>query len=244
MNIYRKEKIELIIKKDIQKYSNLLFSKKKYIILITLHYGGKNVDFTYEEITTPGKHYDTMCKIPSDINEHLPTLKKYAEECDSVTEMGVRFGCSTWAFIEAKPKKITSLDIYYESFKPSEPYVKILCDKYGIDFIWITGDSLKIQIEETDLLFIDTLHTYNQLSGELFLHSRNVKKYIILHDTTTFGYVDETIYETASDLIRGKISPKVGLKPALSEFLDKNSNWSIKETFTNNNGLTILQRLD
>ena len=33
----------------------------------------------------------------SDINEHIPTLLKYAEECDHITEMGVRKGVSLWA---------------------------------------------------------------------------------------------------------------------------------------------------
>ena len=28
--------------------------------------------------------YEEKCLIPSDINEHLPTLKKYAEECEHI----------------------------------------------------------------------------------------------------------------------------------------------------------------
>jgi hypothetical protein len=36
------------------------------------------------------KRYEELSLIPSDINEHLTTLKKYSEECDTVTEMGVR----------------------------------------------------------------------------------------------------------------------------------------------------------
>ena len=27
---------------------------------------------------------------PSDINEHIPTILKYGQECDHITEMGVR----------------------------------------------------------------------------------------------------------------------------------------------------------
>jgi hypothetical protein len=35
----------------------------------------------------------------SDINEHLPTLSKYASECNSVFETGVRGCISSWAFV-------------------------------------------------------------------------------------------------------------------------------------------------
>jgi hypothetical protein len=33
-----------------------------------------------------------------------------------------------------------------------------------------------------------------------------------------------------------------GLWPAVEEFLQENKNWSLKERFTHNNGLTILER--
>lgn len=210
--------------------------------MIKLHYGGSDHFFKEEDILYPGKHYDKMCSIGSDINEHLPTLKRYASECEKVTEMGVRFACSTWAFIEAKPKKLTCIDINYKFFEPSHSYVKSMCDNYKIDFNWITGDSLKTDIEETDMLFIDTLHRYNQLISELRRHSENVKKFIILHDTKTFGYIDESIYDHASDLTFD-LQTKIGLKPAVDDFLNENQNWKIKEIYTNNNGLTILERV-
>ena len=35
--------------------------------------------------------YNATCGIASDINEHSPTLKKYADEVDHVTEFGVRW---------------------------------------------------------------------------------------------------------------------------------------------------------
>jgi hypothetical protein len=50
------------------------------------------------------KKYNELCNIPSDINEHLPTLYKYACECDSILELGVRGCVSSWAFLMGKPK--------------------------------------------------------------------------------------------------------------------------------------------
>ena len=34
-----------------------------------------------------------------------------------------------------------------------------------------------------------------------------------------------------------------GIWPAIEEFINNNQNWKIKERFTNNNGLTILERI-
>ena len=56
-------------------------------------------------------NYTIRCEQPSDINEHLPTLKKYAEECEHITEMGVRWVVSTFAFMAGLPKKLISYDI-------------------------------------------------------------------------------------------------------------------------------------
>ena len=186
--------------------------------MIKLHYGGMDHYFNEEDILNPGKHYEKLCNISSDINEHLPTLKKYASECKTVTE------------------------IDYAPFKPSDNLLNQMCNNYGIKFEFILGDTLKIQIENTDLLFIDTLHTYNQLIGELTLHSKNVNKWIILHDTTLFGDRDEYIYEHASDLIKNVEKNKIGINKAVDDFLSDNQNWIVKEVYTNCNGLTILER--
>jgi hypothetical protein len=210
--------------------------------MVELCYGNTLISFKDEDILKPELHYTKLCNIKSDINEHLPTLKRYSEECERVTEMGVRFACSTWAFIEAKPKRLTCIDINKTGFEPSEKYIKKLCENYGINFKWITGDSLEIEIEDTDLLFIDTLHTYGQLIRELKKHESKVSKYIILHDTQNFGTRNEDIYNHASDIIKNTRQEKIGLLAAINEFIEENKNWFVKEVFLNNNGLTILSR--
>ena len=90
----------------------------------------------------------------------------------------------------------------------------------NIDFEFIEADTLKIEIEETDLLFIDTLHTEKQLKQELKLHAGKARKYIVLHDT--FSCSDE-------------------LLPVIEEFL-KQGRWKIKADYKNNNGMMILEK--
>jgi hypothetical protein len=41
--------------------------------------------------------YELLCSTPNDINEHLPTLFKYAQECDSIINAGVKGYNSIWA---------------------------------------------------------------------------------------------------------------------------------------------------
>lgn len=180
--------------------------------------------------------FEEKCNISNDINEHLPTLKKYTQECDVVIEMGVRSIISTWAFLAGKPKKLTSIDIVnpidyinHDKNGCDLDLVKKAANEENIDFNFILGDTLKIEIDECDLLFIDTLHNYSQLKKELELHSNKVKKYIILHDTESFK-------------TKGETNNELGIWKAVEEFLELNVNWSIKECFKNNNGLTILER--
>jgi hypothetical protein len=177
---------------------------------------------------------------PSDINEHLPTIYEYAKKCDHVTEMGVRWVSSSWALLRANPKKIVSYDIV------RDPNVQQLVDasaEYGINFHFIEQDVLKADIEETDMLFIDTWHTYKQLFAELNMHAVKVKKYILFHDTVSYALVDEGTYDCLSEIALDMKSEKQGLVAAINDFLttEKGKQWEIERVYSNNNGLTIMR---
>lgn len=168
---------------------------------------------------------------PSDINEHLPVLRKYSEECDVIVELGVRTIVSTWAFLLGTPKKLISVDIKHPNEYNSKdlPLVEEISKEIGVDFNFILSDSRTVEIPECDLLFIDTLHTYNQIKKELEIHSSKVKKYMIFHDTETFRTI-------------GEVNGETGIWPAIEEFLLKNPEWEITEILKNNNGLTIIKK--
>jgi hypothetical protein len=179
--------------------------------------------------------------VPSDIYEHIETLYQYGKQCKHITEMGVRWVSSTWAFLYSNPERLISYDIVKEN---NVVEVESLAKRNGLNFTFIEADVLKVEIEETDLLFIDTLHTYNQLYAELQKHSGCVRKYIVLHDTNTFGFKDEINDGKKSDLIENAEKTKEGLVNALIDFLasDNGIFWEIEKVFTNNNGLTIIKR--
>jgi len=183
------------------------------------------------------KNYENAKNTPSDINEHVETLFNLAKEVEHITEMGVRNVVSTWAFMLRDPKKLIGIDIHTNE---NVEAAKLIYPKWE----FIEGDTLIVNIKKTDLLFIDTLHIYTQLKNELNKHAKNVKKYIVLHDTTTYGHTDEpTSWQTPEIMSNYKIDDnKRGLKPALEEFLATNEDWYIFKEYTNNNGLTILKR--
>lgn len=161
----------------------------------------------------------------SDINYHLPLLFQLASEVNHVTELGVRDGQSTRAFLAANCK-LRSFDLYID------PRVDALFNQAmanGKDVQYILGNSLHISIEPTDFLFIDTDHHYYQLKNELLLHNSKVSKYIGFHDTLTYGGPSQ--------------GDSYGLLAAILEFLAEHPEWRVKYHTTHNNGLTILERI-
>ena len=188
------------------------------------------------------KKVNQLFNTPSDINKHIPTIIKYGQECDHITKMGVRWVVSTWVWLACAPKKLISYDLYNPSHWGADiTPVEKTAEAYGLDFEFREQDVLKLDMEETDLLFIDTWHAYDQLKKELELHADKVKKYICFHDTTLFEYKDEPLHHENS---WGKETSGKGIWPAIEEFLEENKNtWRLKERFTNNNGFTIIERI-
>ena len=171
------------------------------------------------------RQYKAWCDVSSDINEHLPTLRDLAEKCQHVTEMGVRTGASTRAFL-ASERVLRSYDLELDRKVQA---LFDLANMLGRDVVYRQADVLTTHIDHTDLLFIDTLHTYQQLRQELSRHADKSRKYIVFHDTETFGHRDE-------------IGQGPGLNPAIQEFLTTNPHWQLQHRYTNNNGLTVLIR--
>lgn len=162
--------------------------------------------------------YERAVLSPSDINEHLPILRLFADKCYSVTELGVRTGVSTRAFLSSRANKLRSYDIVMNN-TVSELFLRV--KQLGKDVEYIRASSLEVELEEMDMLFIDTDHTYKQLAMELELHGNKAQRYIAFHDTVTFGQQ---------------------LCPAILEFLSRNSHWKVLVQRNNNHGLTILER--
>lgn len=186
--------------------------------------------------------FEEAVNTPSDINEHLCYLEQLARsvgECPFITELGVRSGVSTCAWVKALAKLGKGSLYCIDIDKNSIEHVTAKFEGSGVDLTAIHCDSLDIlkdclrgPREGMNILFIDTLHEGTQLFAELILWAPLVCEYIVLHDTETFGEVGE---------LGGK-----GLKWALNAFLncEIGSYWEVMDVRTNNNGLTTLRRKD
>ncbi len=194
------------------------------------------------------KEYREFSMMKTEINEHLPTLYSLAREVDSIVEFGVCYGKSTRALL-ASGTKLRSYDVWIE------PRVLELFEyskSIGNDVEYIKQNSIKAEIDECDMLFIDSWHHYYQLRKELKLHSSKVKKYLVFHDTVSCGSSGENWkswgngsqieYETlCRDLDTDKID-NVGINNAIFEFLSEHPEWRVKKHYKNNNGLTVLEK--
>lgn len=175
--------------------------------------------------------FNHLCAAPTDMKTHMPRILKYACQAPRIVEFGVWDCTSTWGLLTGKPKWMRSYDIVR---LPQVNDVERITKDSGIDFKFVKQSTLEATIEECDLLFIDSYHSYDQLKKELQLHAGKVKKWIMFHDTTTFGDVDQTP--------QGARGTGKGLWLAITEFLVSHPGWKLLERHMDCNGLTIIQR--
>jgi hypothetical protein len=206
-------------------------------------------------VSTIDEGYKWAKDTPSNIHEHIEMLSEYAEKCTSVVELGVNEMVSSWAFIKGlrfNKKKKKHLVCVDNAGKPSKfDGINDLAKKNKITMEFVEGDSNEIEIPKVDLLFIDTIHTYAQLSRELERHHSNVKKYIIMHNTECDGKYGEVIrmcyYYNIKDLVKKYGYPIAemckGLQPAIDDFLKNHPEWKLEKQVRNNNGMTVLARV-
>ena len=180
-------------------------------------------------------HYKKICETPSDINEHLPYLRQLStglSEC----EFGCRLGSSTVA-LALDSKSFHSYDIDPRAVKYVRALLQGLISNPDREVNVTEQNTLsaRFKLPWCDLLFIDSLHTYKQLSAELAKHHHEVGKYIAFHDTVTFG-------EKSED------GTTPGLRQAIQEFMDSAKTyrnepaWKVLVDRQMNNGLMVIER--
>lgn len=161
----------------------------------------------------------------SDMVAHLPVLEYYASQCSHITELGVRNGQSTIAFLYGLP-----LDGVLESYDIEETkFVTWLKNKNLDKWRFHLQDTIapSLTINETDFIFFDSYHSYKQLSKELELHATKARKFLAFHDVASYATIGEN----------GK---EEGVQRAIEEYISTNT---CKVVYRTNscNGLLILQ---
>ena len=208
------------------------------------------------------KKFRTMCNTASDINEHLPVLFRYAKQCNSALELGVRGCVSSWAISAGllENKNGIRKKIFMNDSRECQigELIDVL-EPLNIDVKYEWKNDLEIEFdadEKYDMVFIDTWHVYGQIKRELEKFSSIATKFIIMHDTTVdevdgetlreYGYNYQQAFIRATELATETGIPRdeilKGMWYGIEEFLANHPEWYIKQRFFNNNGLMILAR--
>lgn len=220
--------------------------------------------------------FDRRRRTRSDMNQFMEPLRDLALKVDHVTEVGVRACVSCWAFATAKPAVFLQVDTQrlpgvddlgalLERCSPTGNGARGGGDDDdaagrgggatgGMRWEFFRESSLTHAFEETDLLFLDTWHSYEQLHKELARTAHLVRRYIVMHDTESFEGKDEV--DAGCDYRTGRAaSPKCtpefnqpdsphGLWPAVQAFLESHPDeWALKRRYTESSGLTVLKRV-
>lgn len=147
----------------------------------------------------------SWCRVvPRDWNEHLDKLRELASKCEHVTEMTKRRE-STVGLAAGRPKKLVSYQ------RENDDLGEILHYIIGRDkpsplesFTTHAGDFLSVdEIEETDMLLIDSIHSADRLHAELKRHGHKVRRWLVIRGTESFGEMAEGSTEPNSGLYAG-----------------------------------------
>jgi len=147
-------------------------------------------------------------------------IKKRLQGCDSYTEMGINQGATLAAAVLQHPKVVRAYDKKLGWYLEAEQLFNDYAEEHNIDYEVFESDTLDCTIDPTDVLYIDTWHKYDHLTKELHRHADKAQKYIIFHDTHTMK----------------------GLKQAVTEFVDKNEEWSLVADCKINVGFMTIKR--
>lgn len=147
---------------------------------------------------------------------YIYVLRRLSEGVEHITELGTGHFCSTRGFMASKPKKMVGIDIKKQIQADS---IIQLAKNNGIDYEFIEADSISLSIEETDILLVDSKHTYAHALKEMNKHSSKTKKYIIIHDTL----MEEIL-------------------KAINDFLKQNNLWEMYEAHLYTTHLHVLKR--
>jgi len=185
---------------------------------------GTGMELPPKNITDPKGIYGwyVTSKITRDLDQHLPKLVELGMKCARITEFAKRRE-STMAFA-ATDAKIVS----YQMEK--DPLLDLYEKNPKIDIQYVNHEFLKKidRISETDLLFIDFIHTYDAVSYQLKKFHTSVSRYIVLHDTALHGTVGE--------------DGKPGIMHAVKELLTEVPHWSVVYATQDQYGLVVLSR--
>jgi hypothetical protein len=165
-------------------------------------------------------------------------LCELAEGLKRVVEFGVKGGASSSALIRGA-RHVTSFDLV-ETAEARE-----LEAVAGERWDYRIEDSRTAEPFPCDMLFIDSLHTYAQVSAELERWASFTSR-LVFHDTMTFGSVgaDGETGRHSWQYVPGQSVPMehLGIRPAIDELMIREPDWRVGYSTPESHGLLVLER--
>lgn len=185
--------------------------------------------------------YQQHCQRQTAIAPHLPRLRALARGLDDVIEFGVRHGASSSAWLLGAAH-VTSYDIV--STIEARQLESIADGRWT----YRIQSSLEAVAQFCDLLFLDSLHTFAQTDAELRRHADLVSRYLVFHDTITFGVVGAAgesgrqSWNYSQHVGESVPTAHLGIRPAIDDLMIRDASWRIMERSSRSHGLLILAR--
>lgn len=176
-----------------------------------------------EEFSNIEDAYQFVRKVPRDFDQHMPKLRELADQCEHVTEFSIRRE-SCIALCASKAKTIIS-----RNSEQTDPLMMQIQQALGVRLQHFDRNVTPPDIFETDLLFLNTVHTGERVMQQLQSYAKFVKRYIVLHNTQIYG-------ERGED-------GQIGIMVAARGFMRSNPEWSVVYHTIDQYGLTVLSRL-
>jgi glycosyltransferase involved in cell wall biosynthesis/cytochrome c-type biogenesis protein CcmH/NrfG len=162
-----------------------------------------------------GEHFQAACLGPSEVHEHLSTLRDLARECKSVTEIGSPSAATTLAFLMGEPRRLVCLD---PARRRDEEVLKALAG--AAELIFQVANPAEAQPQETDLLFVGLGPGLELKDGFLERHAARARKLVVVHGTTDGNGRSQAV-----------------------EALLAGGQFHLRQRHENNHGLTVLERV-
>jgi len=170
---------------------------------------------------------------------HLPRLRMLSAGLELAVEFGVKRGGSATALLLGA-QRVISIDI--KPTREAQQLQQIVGDRWDYRIC----DSRTAQISECDLLFLDSHHSYAQVSTELEAHGHKVRRYLIFHDSITFGSIAAASEngKQAWTYTPAQSVPQqfLGIRPAIDLYMAQDDSWRVKSHYVDSHGLLVLER--
>jgi len=170
----------------------------------------------------------------AETNKQIYTLLRFACRCNHVSSLTMNTWEPAIAFLAGEIDIIRMYNLGDIDNKAVETYNEI-AKNISIDF---QVRKVEEDIEDTDLLYINTPSEGNYRAMELNKYAAKVRKYILLPNTVAYAHQAIPNIKLSAD-----VKP-IGLVFGINHFIQHNDNWFILEHDDVLPGMTILVNKD